>query len=72
MPDSSHSAQRAAIDELAALLHMARFIASQIPGLVPNHLRLSQQIEALESELEWELEQARSLMGVEKSVLHRR
>ncbi len=49
MSDSNPANQRAAIDELAALLHMARFMSSQIPGLVPNHLRLSEQLETLES-----------------------
>ncbi|MBI1360175.1 MAG: hypothetical protein GC155_07815 [Alphaproteobacteria bacterium] len=72
MSGSSHAAQRATIDELAALLHMARFMSSQIPGLVPNHLRLSQQLETLESELEWELEQAKSQMDAEKPLARRR
>ena len=50
---------REAVEELKALLHMTRFISSQIPDLVPNHLRLSHQLEELEAELEWELEQAK-------------
>jgi hypothetical protein len=53
------SGQREAVEELKALLHMTRFISSQIPDLVPNHLRLSHQLEELEAELEWELEQAK-------------
>ena len=53
------SGPREAVEELKALLHMTRFISSQIPNLVPNHLRLSHQLEELEAELEWELEQAK-------------
>ena len=56
---SSSSSPREAVEELKALLHMTRFISSQIPNLVPNHLRLSHQLEELEAELEWELEQAK-------------
>jgi hypothetical protein len=59
MMNASASGQREAVEELKALLHMTRFISSQIPDLVPNHLRLCHQLEELEAELEWELEQAK-------------
>jgi hypothetical protein len=57
------SGRNETIEELKALLHMTRFISSQIPDLVPNHLRLSHQLEELEAELEWELEQAKGLLS---------
>lgn len=58
------SGQLETVEELKALLHMTRFISSQVPALVPNHLRLSHQLEELEAELEWEVEQAKSLSAM--------
>lgn len=49
---------REAAEELAALLHMTRFMADIVPKLVDDPHRLKQHLDRLEAELQSELDQA--------------
>jgi hypothetical protein len=50
--------RREAAEELAALLHMTRFMADIVPKLVDDPHRLKEHLDRLEAELQNELDQA--------------
>jgi hypothetical protein len=50
--------RREAAEELAALLHMTRFMADIVPKLVDDPHKLKHHLDRLEAELQSELDQA--------------
>ena len=56
--------RREAAEELAALIHMTRFMSDIVPKLVDDPRRLKQHLDRLEAELQTEL----TLVGDEGGV----
>ena len=61
--EDDHLPRREAAEELAALIHMTRFMADIVPKLVDDPKRLKAQLDRLEAELRNEL----SLAGLSLS-----
>jgi hypothetical protein len=56
--------RREAAEELAALIHMTRFMSDIVPKLVADSCRLKQQLDELEAELQTALRLAGAAGGV--------
>ena len=61
MPQPISTSRREAAEELAALIHMTRFMSDIVPKLVEDPERLKAHLDRLEAELRNEL----SLAGLE-------
>jgi hypothetical protein len=55
MPQQIDMPRREAAEELAALIHMTRFMSDIVPKLVEDPRRLKQHLDRLEAELQSEL-----------------
>lgn len=55
---NKRDAHRETAEELAALIHMTRFISDTVDRLVADPHRLKQQLDQLEAELQSELQHA--------------
>jgi hypothetical protein len=62
-PEDNHLPRREAAEELAALIHMTRFMADIVPKLVDDPKRLKAQLDRLEAELRNELSLAGLAIG---------
>jgi hypothetical protein len=61
--EDAHLPRREAAEELAALIHMTRFMADIVPKLVDDPKRLKAQLDRLEAELRNELSLAGLVLG---------
>ena len=61
--EQTHLPRREAAEELAALIHMTRFMADIVPKLVDDPKRLKAQLDRLEAELRNELSLAGLTVG---------